>query len=406
MSAKHTSNDAKDSKQNSLTREVYYNKVLGMLLGSAIGDAMGNATEGWLRRDIEIQYGFVTGLEPAVRAAGAEGPWKWNLPGGGTTDDTRWKNLFSKYMLEENWPDLKPANFAKFILQEYNNYISQLKATEGIDPEPYTENLMKMAWLQEWAAVADPYIKIQLNEYMTAVNKFYGGEMSCAGMLYSSVVAACNPCNPEAAYRTAYDLSIFDIGYAKDITALVAAMTSQAFVEGTDKKNILSVIKHVDPQNYFKSRLVGRIAHQFFSIAEKIADDTRRLTTNDIPAEFKLPAELSELNLLDYYKLTEAYQALDKHNKTIQFHAGEIYLVSITGILCSDYDFEKSLQFVINYGRDNDTSGAVVGGILGAYYGADKLPVQHKKQTLKVNKELLEIDLEDLVLKLTDKYFQ
>jgi len=389
-----------------LSRQVYYNKVLGMLLGSAIGDAMGNATEGWGRRDIEIQYGFVTGLDSAVRAAGAEGPWKWNLPGGGTTDDTRWKKLFANYAVTENWPTLNAENYAKFIVDEYKKNIETLKSTEGFDPEPYEENLMKMAWLQEWALVADSYQKNQLNEYIEAVNKFYGGEMTCAGMLYSPMVAACVPGDATAAYQAAYNLSIFDIGYAKDITALVAAMTSQAFVEGADKKNIAAVIRTVDPKNYYKSRLVGRIPYNFYSIAVNIAAKTNSLTQADIPANFKIPKELKGIDLLDYYKLSQAYAMLDQHNEDTMFHAGEIYMITVTAMLCSDYDFENTLQFVINYGRDNDTVAAVAGAILGAYYGADQLPDKLKKQSLRVNKGMLNIDLEALAESLTNKYLE
>ena len=35
-----------------LIEEVYYDKVLGALVGSAIGDAMGASTEMWHRKDI------------------------------------------------------------------------------------------------------------------------------------------------------------------------------------------------------------------------------------------------------------------------------------------------------------------------------------------------------------------
>jgi hypothetical protein len=389
-----------------LSREVYYNKVLGLLIGSAIGDAMGAPTEGWGRRDIQISYGFVTKLDSMVRNAGAEGPWKFNLPAGGTTDDTRWKNLFANYAFTEHWPSLKPENFATYIVDEYLENIKTLKATDSFHPEPYEDNLMKMNWLQEWALVADPYQKNQLKEYSNAVSKFYGGEMTCAGMLYSPMIGACVPGNPEAAYLAAYDLSIFDIGYAKDITSLVAAMTSQAFIENGSKESLASVIRNVDPKNYFKSRLVGRLPFGFYSNAANIAAETRALTREDIPASFKIPVEVKGLDLLEYFKITETYRKLDKYNQDIMFHAGEIYLIAVTAMMCSDYDFEKTLQFVINYGRDNDTVAAVVGAILGVYYGADQLPEKQKQQILKVNKEMLNIDLEALAMSLTNKYLE
>lgn len=61
------------------------------------------------------------------------------------------------------------------------------------------------------------------------------------------------------------------------------------------------------------------------------------------------------------------------------------------------------MTFVINYGRDNDTTGAVTGAILGAYWGADKLPKDMVAKVLAVNKERLGTDLEDVASKLTDR---
>ena len=75
-----------------LTEAELYDKVLGMLVGSSIGDAMGAPTEMWTREAIQLEYGFVEGLDSMVREVSPEGIWKANLPAGGTTDDTRWKS--------------------------------------------------------------------------------------------------------------------------------------------------------------------------------------------------------------------------------------------------------------------------------------------------------------------------
>ena len=170
-----------------ISDEVYYNKVLGMLVGSAIGDAMGAPTEMWSRKNIQLEYGFVSKLDTMVRAPSAEGTWKYNLPAGGTTDDTRWKKLFVNYAIEEPWPNLQADRFANHIIENYKADINVLKSTEGFKPGLYEENLMKMAWLQEWAMVADAYSKNNMTDYADALSKFYGGEMTCAGMLYSPI---------------------------------------------------------------------------------------------------------------------------------------------------------------------------------------------------------------------------
>lgn len=389
-----------------MSEKTYYNKVLGLLIGSAIGDAMGAPTEMWSRKDIRTTYGFVNKLDTMVRLPSAEGTWQNNLPAGGTTDDTRWKKLFADYAASETWTALSADHFAHHILSRYRDDISVLKSTEGIRPEPYEENLMKMAWLQEWAMVADAYSQNDVDAYANAVSKFYGGEMTCAGMLYSPLVGACLPANPEAAYDAAYRLSIFDIGYARDITALVAAMVSQAFDTTAYNASIPNVIRTVDPKEYFKSRLVGRAAYRFYQAAASIVAESKDLTLRDIPTDFRIPRAWAPMDSLNYLQLSHAYSMLDAYNEDMPFHAGEIYVITITAMMFSDYDFERTMEFIINYGRDNDTVAAVAGSILGAFLGADRLPEKKAEQILRVNKKLLGTDLEELAHELTAVYMK
>jgi len=109
---------ASDSLQ--LTKEEYYDKVLGALVGSAIGDAMGASTEMWHRNEIQLKYGYITGLTPAVREQSPEGTWDHNLLAGATTDDTRWKYFMVKYFSKHK-TDMSPENFTAFITDYYNS---------------------------------------------------------------------------------------------------------------------------------------------------------------------------------------------------------------------------------------------------------------------------------------------
>ncbi len=395
----------KSISRTDISKEVYYNKVLGLLIGSAIGDAMGAPTEMWSRRDIQLDYGFVDGLDTMVRTPSAEGTWKNNLPAGGTTDDTRWKKLVVEYLLESDMSDLKPGIFAQFIVDIYKKQIDNLKNTNSFDPAPFEENIMKMAWLQEFALVARPFANDDLNGYSNALSKFYGGEMACPGMLYSPVFGAVFPKNPEMAYSSAYDLGIFDIGYARDMTALVSAMASAAFDENATPQSVLNVNRNIDPEGYFKSRLVGRSAYRFYRYAKNIAFETSAMTMDDIDENITIPNTWQHMDTLEYAKLKMAFDMLDSANEDVAFHPGEIYLITITAMMLNDFDFEKSMAFIVNYGRDNDTVAAIAGAILGAYWGADKLPEKMTAQVLSVNKEELNIDLEALAKQLTEKYF-
>jgi hypothetical protein len=371
-----------------LTEKQLHDKILGMLVGSAIGDAMGAPTEMWLRDDIRLEYGFVEGLDSMIREVSPEGIWLANLPAGGTTDDTRWKVLTADYLLTQKSDELDAKDFAKQILTTYESYTKEFKEIKSTDPEPFESVSLKLGWLQEWAKVSQPFIDDNLVGYADSLGKFYGGEMVCAGLLYAPALGSYFPGNPEKAYQEAYKLSFYDLGYAKDISAQSAAMTAAGMKPNATKEDLLASLR-LDPANYFESRLVGRTAYNILKNALLIsAEATKQDTVGN------------QLNP-DSKALQFAFAQLDQRLQDMPFHAGEIWLQTLTAMIYSDFDFMGTLTFLVNYGRDNDTSAAIAGGILGAFYGFEKLPKLESEKVLQVNKNLLGTDLEQIANELT-----
>ena len=384
-----------------LSREVYHQKILGLLIGSAIGDAMGAPTEMWSRDDIQFDYGFVDDLQSMVRETSAEGIWKTNLPAGGTTDDTRWKALTIDFLRAQSRDQVTASAFAQHIIDRYQRRIDELKATEGFHPRPYEQALMKMAWLQEWALVAHPFAQNDLPGYSVALSKFYGGEITCAGMLYAPMLGAVHPADPATAYQLAYNLGIFDLGYARDMTGLVSAMTAAAFDPAATADSITRINRTVDPEDYFASRLIGRSAYRFYQHARRIVTDTRAYQPDPTQPPIEIPTAFAHLTPDAYAKLKYAFDRLDEANQDVAFHPAEIYLILLTAMMYSDFEFVDTMTFITNYGRDNDTIAAIAGAILGAYHGADKLPPEMTRQVLTVNQAQLGIDLAQLAQQMT-----
>ncbi|MEM6840909.1 MAG: ADP-ribosylglycohydrolase family protein [Bacteroidota bacterium] len=391
----------KDTISVKLSRAELYDKVLGMLVGSAIGDAMGAPTEMWTRQDIAIDYGFVEKLDTMVREPSAEGTWDYNLPAGGTTDDTRWKKLLTEFLLTQS-KELSAEDFSEFIVKKYEQEIQQLKQTDSFDPEPYEISVRRMAWLQEWARVAKPYAERDLDEYSFALSRFYGGEMTCAGMLYAPSIGSFYPAQPEQAYAETYKLSLFDLGYARDVSGLVGAMVAAAMQPEANSETVINTVRDVDPHSYFKSRLAGRTAYRLLKDARRIVHQAKQPLPEGEEITIELPANTT-LDTLSYWQMQRAFLLLDAKNQDMPFHAGEIFLVNLTALLFCDFDFTQSMAFVVNFGRDNDTTAAVTGAILGAYYGANQLPEEMVNSVLSINDTVLDTNLEELANQLTDK---
>ena len=380
-----------------------YNKILGSLVGSAIGDAMGAPTEMWSRQDRQRSYGFVENLDPSFIDPSPEGLWDFHLPSGTTTDDTRWKKLMGNYAIDHlqdfYGPNgASPYKFADLILDSYQQEVKNLKQLRADNPVDIEYRVRRLNWLQEWAMVAEPFVEKDLEAYTTALHRFYGGELLCAGMLYAPALGLVYPADPLKAYQTAYRLGIFDQGYARDITGLTAALTAAAMSPNATKASVMEVFRTVDPHDYFRSRLFGREAFRTYRTAEHIAQSARETTK----CQDGQPKYLWKQDSLYSCQLQTAFELLDDQNQHAPAHAQEILLVTITSILFSDFDFQQCMEFIVNYGRDNDTSGAVAGAILGAYLGYDELPPL-KDQVLKTNRDHLGIDLEALARELTDE---
>lgn len=398
-----------DYQDTTLTDTVLYDKLLGALVGSAIGDAMGAPTEMWSQWDIREAYGHVDSLDLVLREPSPEGPWDYNLPPGAGTDDTRWKALMTNFVIGEselrstNRPlKLKADRFATFLNAHYETSIERLKATTGVEPEPFEDNMRRLTWLQEWARVTRAYAAGDIDGYRDALARFYGGEMSCAGMLYAPVIGMLYPGRPEVAYENAYDLSLFDLGYARDITAMTAALSAAAFSPNAQVDTLAFALRDADPRGFFRSRLLGRVAYKQYEQARRIVRETRRMTEADVEKMNLRFPDNYPYDSLTYARTVRAYELLDKAKQDVAFHAGEIHLINLTAILISDLDFQRAMEFITNYGRDNDTVAAVTGAILGGLHGYSKLPRDQRALVVRVNRETLEIDLEKLAWELTE----
>ncbi len=387
---------------DALTKEIYQDKLLGMLVGSAIGDAMGAPVEMWGRDWIQAQYGYIDTLVHVIREGSPEGPWEDNMKAGATTDDTRWKYLVGEYLLSQNDHELDDVAFANYLVSLYEAEKQEVQSLETFDPEPLEQQLRHMTWLQEWAKVARPYAEDDLRGYTYALNRFYGGEMSCAGMLYTPMIGSYFPGLSVTAYEEAYRLGIFDIGYARDISALTAGYVAQAMNPNIPYDSIAGITPILDPLKYANSRLIGRLAQQSYLNARKIVFDARAITEPD--ADLRLPKGFKR-SALEYTQMIYAFEALDQQMKAIPFHAGEIHLINLTALLYSEGDFRLAMEFIVNFGRDNDTVAAVTGAILGAYLGYENLPKGLTDPVLKISEEIVSIDLEALSMQMTDKVF-
>ena len=152
---------------------------------------------------------------------------------------------------------------------------------------------------------------------------------------------------------------------------------------------------------------MGRISYSVADASVKNVLAIKALALNDSLSAadsllFKMPKNFPGTQK-DWIRQESVYQFLEKDEKAIAFHSGEIWQILVTALQFGEGDFEKTLQFIVNYGRDNDTVAAVVGMILGAKDGYSNLPAPLRTEVLRVSKENMGIDLEALAREITER---
>jgi hypothetical protein len=208
---------------------------------------------------------------------------------------------------------------------------------------------------------------------------------------------------PEAAYIQAYEHSLFDLGYAKDISGLLAAMTQMAF-RTSSIDSILDTAVFIDPYRYQDSRLVGRISLDISNASRRSVWMSNELSPPTIPETSEITGGVVPggypYGNTQWFRQSFVYSYLDENKKAIPFHAGEIWRILNTGMEFGGGDFMKTMQFIVNYGRDNDTVAAVAGMILGAKLGYSGLPQNLRTAVIHVNRDQLGLDLEAIAREL------
>ena len=170
-------------------------------------------------------------------------------------------------------------------------------------------------------------------------------------------------------------------------------MVAEACRASASPDSILAVIRSVDPKGYFPARLVGRTAHKLLQTARWITKEAREveveafLNDGKPPVKLALPLDTPEQRRR-YAIWARAYQLLDAELRRMPFHPDEIWLVTLTGMLIGDFEMAQALPFIVNFGRDNDTSAAMAGAILGALAGASQLPQDWAKAVLRTSSSL------------------
>lgn len=326
-------------------------------MGAVVGDAMGGPVEMWPPADITRTYGWVTDMLPYTMAPNPTYVWQEEAPPGTYTDDTRLKLLVAELTTQKG-RSLTARDLAETFLVRY---------------ETAEAGSLEKEWYSEWAAVGKAYLSDPSDTGSAGLHSFYGGEMVGGGLIAVLPIGFMFPDDGNQAYHAAYDLSFFDLGYARDATALATAFVSRAMPQQAAVESVLDAADF-DPHGLGNRHIFGRVCGRYVEQARKIGRGAK-----------------SRENLVE---------AL--HNSVLRAtpcDPAEMLAFTVAILTWTGGDPEAAIPLAVNAGRDNDSIAGVVGMIAGTLHGIDAFPSRWVRAVEEVNPTL---DLQGLAGRLCD----
>ena len=350
-------------------------RVRGAVLMQAYGDALGAPFEFSSER-----VDWIDRLHPYVGDVGPHGLWSVPSSPGTGTDDVRYAWVFIELACQ-----IQRAPTAREVAQRFVEIYKDSAAFFPHYPQLARDQFSM------WEGVSCGPLGLESPNYVgippdvLATRSVGLNYPTIAGMLALPFMGLLYVGDPERAYRAAYEAAFFDMAYAREATALLAASQSLALA-GLGVREVIEHTLALDPL-----RLGGYFGRPFIvdnlpSLLQRARDKEGK----DL-AEF-LSFELRHLSVFDPYRtLAIAFCALSAHADQ-PLRAMEVAV----------NQFESDGHGQWKRYADVDCYASITGGLVGALCGAGVLSDESIRQCVEGNERAYGFNLEDSAARFAD----
>lgn len=359
-------------------------KYLGCVVGAAIGDAVGAPVEFWdhARLASHPQGGeWIEDMLPFVdKPTHPLGVWRENPPRGTATDDTRLNQVFVEAAIKHGTlinSRLLAAEYVDRYLHRDRYYPGYYELATG----QFESRFAQACGVLEIECPLRPGVP----PYALRSGAYLQGIPSLAGLLALPSAGLLHPGDPEAAYRHAFELAYMDVGYARDATALLAAMVAAGFDEQLSPRAAIRRALELDPFGLGVGRRVGGAVSYYRTMTEHLnrfidlADraETDRALVLAVSEEVQRLHPYDPIDILGL-PVAACYRADGDPRRAI--------LMAV-----NDRDFDEQGEF--RRFRDIDCTGSVCGALAGALTGLDAFPPEWVEVVVAANREVYGFDV-------------
>ncbi|MCT1399240.1 ADP-ribosylglycohydrolase family protein [Paenibacillus sp. p3-SID867] len=347
----------------------FRDRVRGVVISTALGDAMGAPIEKLTYGEIKSKYGRVESLmtrwhkmdlPPDVRFGRVRGD-------GIVTDDTLMTiALMNVYLTEGRHLDaydmgnefVKEIAFRKTFVPELN------EETLIIDRLFYPE---KYIFMRHVLANCDPR------------EGGIGNMVNCGAAMYIAPIGIVNAGHPKAAYDEAI---LFAMGhqssYGLEAAGVLAACVAKAFEPGVSVDDIvrtaISLAKDGTKAAIVEMTQAARDLRQERDDMDKVIEVFQAIMLKYSPMGDDVSRHINKVGIPSNHYTPSRLWSIEELPMALAF------------IVLNDGDYYRSILDGVNSGRDTDSIGVMAGVILGAMYGSEVIRKEDIKQLNKVNR--------------------
>ncbi|SOD63322.1 ADP-ribosylglycohydrolase [Streptomyces zhaozhouensis] len=324
-------------------------RTTGVLVGAAVGDALGGPVEGWTPEAIvERHGGRVRGIvEPFHRD-----DWRTARPiapyhkgDGHVTDDTLMTHALVR------------------VYERVRDHLDAYAVADHLVPD-----LMGTPrWIPELEAEALPLQRIFLAEKWIVARLHYGhvdpreagvgNIVNCGAAMYMAPVGVVNATNPAAAYAEALDVAgAHQSSYGREAAGVFAAAVAAACRPGATPGSVVEAALALAKDGTRAAiEAVCEVASGFDDWEEALAPLRAAVAPFDtVGPEYRKPSLGAR--------------------RPSRLHAIEELPVALGMVLVGGGDFRRTVLGAVNYGRDCDSIATMGGAIVGALRGERAVP--------------------------------
>lgn len=346
-------------------------RITAVVTGSAVGDALGGAVEGYSPEQIRERHGG------PVR--GIVGPWfeNWRTArpmspyhkgDGNVTDDT----LMTHALID--------------VYERTGRHLTAFDIVDHLVPILMREP----RWIPELETETVILNRIFLAEKWIVTKGFYahadpreagvGNVVNCGAAMYMAPVGVVNAGDPRAAYDEAIDIAgAHQSSYGREAAGVFAAAVAESLAPHADRSSVLTA--------------ASELSHDGTHQAVDAAVDAALSTTDERPLRTRIRDAVRPYDTVgETYREPEADARRPSRTKSIE------ELPVALAILAAHEDPTAAILEAVNYGRDCDSIATMVGAIVGGLGGADAIRVDWVEEVSRASR----IDLPGVGSRLAD----